>query len=543
MKASRTLHRGNARIRIDFPYNLEFAYKLKQIPDALWSKTMRAWHIPDNKEAFAALLALFPEIEMEHENGAKTPIIAEAVKSEEPLTKGFSKPVSNGVSITVMGRKIAIKLPKNDADTRFISGLRYSRWDKGQFCWVVPNYPGNLDLIKDYFNHRITELVVHESIETHTEKGTQREICKNEILIIKTNEGRLKLIFAYNKQLSYEIGKMPYSVWNKLNKWWTIPFSENFLETIKEKAKGQGLSILYEVEQKGSGITPRISAFDIPNYRPCPGEYTAKLTELRYSGQTIKTYSGLFEEFINYYHKYDINSIDERLITAFLRYLVTERKVSISYQNQAINAIKFYFERVLGGNRKVYLIDRPRQEKKLPTVLSEQEMADLFRGIANIKHKAILMLAYSGGLRLGEITRVKIADIDSKRMQVRIEQSKGKKDRYTLLSARLLPVLREYFKEYKPRLWLFEGATGGQYSMGSIQQIMKDAMQAAGIKKKASMHTLRHSFATHMLEHGTDLRYIQSLMGHESSKTTEIYTHITTKGFDQLKSPLDTLDF
>ena len=134
---------------------------------------MRAWHIPDNKEAFAALLALFPEIEMEHENGAKTPIIAEAVKSEEPLTKGFSKPVSNGVSITVMGRKIAIKLPKNDADTRFLAGLRYSRWDKSQFCWVVPNYPGNLDLIKDYFNHRITELVVHESIETHTEKGTQ----------------------------------------------------------------------------------------------------------------------------------------------------------------------------------------------------------------------------------------------------------------------------------------------------------------------------------------------------------------------------------
>jgi site-specific recombinase XerD len=152
------------------------------------------------------------------------------------------------------------------------------------------------------------------------------------------------------------------------------------------------------------------------------------------------------------------------------------------------------------------------------------------------------MLAYSGGLRLGEITRVKLSDIDSKRMQVRIEQSKGKKDRYTLLSVRLLPVLREYFKEYKPRVWLFEGATGGQYSVGSIQQIMKDAIQAAGIKKKASMHTLRHSFATHLLEHGTDLRYIQSLMGHENSKTTEVYTHITTKGFDQLKSPLDTMD-
>ena len=137
---------------------------------------------------------------------------------------------------------------------------------------------------------------------------------------------------------------------------------------------------------------------------------------------------------------------------------------------------------------------------------------------------------------------LKIKDVDSNRMQIRIEQSKGEKDRYTLLSKKTLLILRQYFKEYKPKEWLFEGENGGQYADSSIYKIFKKALAAAGIKKKVSIHSLRHSFATHLLENGTDLRYIQSLLGHSSSKTTEIYTHITTKGFDQIKNPLDKLD-
>ncbi len=187
-------------------------------------------------------------------------------------------------------------------------------------------------------------------------------------------------------------------------------------------------------------------------------------------------------------------------------------------------------------------MDRPRSEKKLPTVLSEQEVGNLLNATENLKHKTILMLCYSAGLRLSELINMKIKDIDSSRMQVRIKQAKGKKDRYSLLSVKLLQVLREYFKKYKPKEWLFEGATGGLYSARSIQLIMHDATLKAGITKKVSVHTLRHSFATHLLENGTDLRYIQSLLGHESSKTTEVYTHITTKGFDQIKSPLDKLN-
>ena len=227
------------------------------------------------------------------------------------------------------------------------------------------------------------------------------------------------------------------------------------------------------------------------------------------------------------------------MITDFLRHLVIERKVSISYQNQAINAIKFYYEKVLGGNRKVYRVERPKEEKTLPVVLSEKEVAAIFNAVTNSKHKAILMVTYSGGLRVSEVVNLKIEDIDSVRMQIRVEQSKGKKDRYTLLAKRTLLELRNYFLEYHPKIWLFEGQAGEQYSVRSIQAIMKEAVQKAGIKKKVSVHTLRHSFATHLLENGTDLRYIQTILGHSSSKTTEIYTHVTTKGFNQIKNPID----
>ncbi len=153
------------------------------------------------------------------------------------------------------------------------------------------------------------------------------------------------------------------------------------------------------------------------------------------------------------------------------------------------------------------------------------------------------MTIYSGGLRISELINLKIKDIDSNRMQIRISQSKGKKDRYTLLSKKTLITLRHYFKEYKPKEWLFEGEGGGQYSQKAIQNILKRAVQKTGIKKRITVHTLRHSFATHLLENGTDLRYIQNLLGHSSSKTTEIYTHITNKGFDQISNPLDKLVF
>jgi site-specific recombinase XerD len=177
----------------------------------------------------------------------------------------------------------------------------------------------------------------------------------------------------------------------------------------------------------------------------------------------------------------------------------------------------------------------------LPIVLSEDEVKSMINNLENIKHKCVIMMIYSGGLRISELINLKITDIDSKRMQVFIKNAKGKKDRYTLLSSKALAFLREYFLIYKPKNWLFEGMNKEKYSERSIQNIFKRALKASRINKVATVHTLRHSFAIHLLENGTDLRYIQALLGHSSAKTTQIYTHVSTRAISEIVNPLDKI--
>lgn len=277
-------------------------------------------------------------------------------------------------------------------------------------------------------------------------------------------------------------------------------------------------------------------------FREVPESYLEKLTLKRYSYQTVKSYRNFFKEFINYYHARPIDEITEKEILAYLRYLVQERAVSTSYQNQAINAIKFYYEQVLEGNRRFYYVERPFKERTLPTVLSEQEVQAILHRIDNLKHKCLLLVLYSAGLRVGELLKLELGDVDSDRMQIHVRQAKGKKDRITLLSSKTWQYLQACLGIYVPRQYLFEGEPGKAYSLSSVRAIYQEAIRKAGIQKRVTLHTLRHSFATHLLERGTDLRYIQTLLGHNSPKTTEIYTHISTKALSQVISPLDHLD-
>lgn len=449
----------------------------------------------------------------------------------------------NEIKIDVFERQILLKLPKNEHDIQFIRSIHYCKWDKLHFHWVIPNYPGNLDRIQFHFGDRINQLTTHES-ELMNFQNPSQNVYKNrdEVLLIQTSSKRIRIVFGFNLPLMNLIKKIPYNSWDAKNKWWSIPYSKVFLAQLQQHIESLGLKSIYKIEASEEPKVKRVSAFDIPNYKRCPEDFILKIKELRYSESTEKVYKNALEDYLNYHHLIDIEHLNEGHIQTFLRYLVMERKVSTSYQNQAINAIKFYYERVLGGQRKTYFIDRPKKEKTLPVVMSEEEIIRVLRAVENVKHKAILMVIYSAGLRISECIHLKNKDIDSKRMQIRVEQAKGKKDRYTILSEKTLHFLRTYFLEYKPKVYLFEGQTGGIYSKRSIQSIFKAAVLKAGIQKQVTVHTLRHSFATHLLENGVNLRYIQSLLGHSSSKTTEIYTHVTTKGMDQLKSPMDLLD-
>ena len=564
MKASKILHRSEIRIRVDFGYNAELVSKLRQIADARWSKTMGAWHIPYTKEAFGQLKERFPDVEYEAE--AK-PVLASKeastkINSNENISQikhlikknvdavdnteknvllkkvNISDKLKSKIEITITPIHLFVKLPKNETDIQFLKSFKYAKWDQANFHWVVPNYKRNLSLLQSYFEQH--SLQINEKVPLRVINETEQPIIdKWQLLAVNIHNRVLKLYFIYNQAVIEAIKQLPLCRWNGTENCWTLPYSEPSVKSIREFAVANGLEWIYREEQKQKVLPPNRSQAKL---RANPETYLAKLRELRYSTNTIDSYTFMFKEFINYYPDKELGDITEEEIVGYLQYLVTERKISTSYQNQAINAIKFYYERVLGGRRRVYLIERPREEKFLPEVLSQEEVTALLNAIDNLKHKAVLMTIYSGGLRISELINLKIKDIDSNRMQIRIEQGKGKKDRYTLLGQKTLEVLRSYVKQYQPREWLFEGVNYGPFSETSIKKALKTALERTKITKHVTPHTLRHSFATHLLESGTDLRYIQSLLGHQSTKTTEIYTHITVKGFDQIKNPLDRLD-
>tara|TARA_R110000868_G_scaffold407357_1_gene688742 strand:+ start:348 stop:1334 length:987 start_codon:yes stop_codon:yes gene_type:complete len=276
----------------------------------------------------------------------------------------------------------------------------------------------------------------------------------------------------------------------------------------------------------------------VPEYRLCPEEYLLKLELKKYANSTVKTYVTFFEMFINHYKESKLETIDESDIRAYLQFLI-HKNVSNSYLNQVINSIKFYYETVLGMPNRFYEIERPRPKHKLPKVISKEEIIALIENTSNLKHRCIIKLLYGSGLRRSELINLKIKDIDSKRMLVRVEDTKGNKDRYSLLSESALKDLRIYYKEWKPQKYLFEGRKASKYSAVSVLTIVKNAATKAKITQKVTPHVLRHSFATHLLESGVDLRQIQVLLGYGSSKTTEIYTHVATNTFKQIKNPLD----
>ncbi|MDW3195273.1 MAG: tyrosine-type recombinase/integrase [Cytophagales bacterium] len=275
-------------------------------------------------------------------------------------------------------------------------------------------------------------------------------------------------------------------------------------------------------------------------WRYCPEEFYQKLELRRYSLNTARSYLGQFERFINSFpREKELMSITEAEILKYMSNLVKEG-FSESYSKIALSAIKFYFEVVKEMPNRFYNISLPKRSASLPKVLAKEDILKMIHQTRNLKHRCIIALLYSAGLRKQELIDLKIEDIDSHRMTITVRQGKGKKDRISLLSTHLLSDLRNYYKAYKPKMFLFEGAYGMQYSPTSVGKIVSRAAHKVGMKRHITPHMLRHSFATHLLESGTDLRYIQILLGHNSAKTTEIYTHVAIKGFNQIINPLDS---
>jgi len=341
-------------------------------------------------------------------------------------------------------------------------------------------------------------------------------------IITYKKEKRIAVYFEKNAELIVRIKRLSGSRWSQTLGVWHLP------DTVENRTRFHLVPLSYSFPSE-EGIE-QIK------------KYIQWLSSKRYSPNTIKTYSEALKSFLIFYREKAITEITNEDVVIYNNEYILKNNLSSSYQNQIVNAIKLFFTTIRETKIEIDKIHRPKRSKLLPNVLSKEEVKLILNAHNNIKHKTMLSLIYSCGLRRSELLNLKPADIDSKRGIVIIRQGKGKKDRIVPLSLKILEMLREYYSICRPKIWLFEGQNlGEQYSEYSLQSVLKQALQKTGIKKQVTLHWLRHSYATHLLEAGTDLRYIQELLGHNSSKTTEIYTHVSTKSIQQIKSPFDDL--
>ncbi|WP_420322201.1 site-specific tyrosine recombinase/integron integrase [Flagellimonas sp.] len=356
---------------------------------------------------------------------------------------------------------------------------------------------------------------------------------------------KIGLQFKSDRVIQALIEQLPHAIWSNDFNMYHLPNTKQNLDLIFKTFKGEVWinGNFFFVDRKSiNEIKPiDVQWFRVrelhPDRKRCPEAYLSKLEILRYSNNTVRAYVNCFEAFINYYHESNPLEIDENEIREYLKVLIRQGK-SNSYVNQVLNSIKFYYEVVNGMPNRFYSIERPRKEKRLPEVLSKEEIIDIIENTNNLKHRCIVELLYSSGLRRNELLQLKPSDIDSKRMMVRIRLGKGNKDRFTILSKNTLDDLRRYYREYRPKTYLFEGAKGNKYSSSSVLSIIVNAAKKAGINRRVTPHILRHSFATHLLEKGTDIRHIQLLLGHGSTRTTEIYTHVADRSFMKIEDLL-----
>ena len=373
---------------------------------------------------------------------------------------------------------------------------------------------------------------------------------------------------ALNTVLKKEAGAR----WSNTNKCWYVPLTKKNYELLAGVLKGKAdlqtgtLKEYLQKKKKIDAVSPVTtktikkvsSSAAIPVSPPAYKNVISKennealkkfnqqLILKGYSPSTIRTYTNEFVQFLAAIHNVRADKFTAARIKDYLQYCYEKLKLKENTLHSRMNALKFYFEQVLNKEKFFWEIPRPKKPDQLPKVLGENEIGRMFNAISNIKHKAILFTAYSAGLRVSEVVNLKIKDVDSERMQLFIEKSKGKKDRYVGLGILLLDVLRAYLKNSKPMpiKYVFENPLkpGEPYSVRSAQKIFQAAKEKALITKNVGIHSLRHSFATHLLEKGIDIRYIKDLLGHFSIKTTERYLHVKRETLISIPNVLDELN-
>jgi site-specific recombinase XerD len=556
-------HKGAVRIGIFFFKNYAIQQQLKGI-GAIYSKTFQCWYIDYNKAAYYQLKALFPNLHIlqpvaGEESSRDLPPIA---KSESQL--GSPENLNNPDHITKessLAQKLQVELLPNLGKywvfkMRYVQGIvnqlklvKGVYWHSGYKVYMAmrnPKVKKALERIlevshffpEDYLEKEVVFEGKSIVLKTHLEDLKWMEVFVPDILVIREKVKRLSMV-RYSKIKSCYLLPATPPVYEAL----LLHFEPNRILIVSELPEGY-LNKRNVVNRKQLDLSQTKSRLfeQVPE---AAHVYVSSMVDmllaLNYSSSTLRTYTHSFLQFLRDHGYRNPKDIGYQETVKYLSSLM-ERGLSAASGHSMVNALLFYYQQVLHIPGFELRLPRPKKEKKLPSVLTMEECLQIFRVVDNPKHKLLLLIGYGAGLRVSEIVSLEWQDILFAEHKIHIKNAKGKKDRMVMLPYSIVSSLEYYRSLYQTKKYVFEGQFAGEpYSIGSVQAVMREALKKSGLEKKATVHTLRHSFATHLLENGTDIRYIQQFLGHSSIKTTTIYTHVSSSAINKIVSPLDRL--
>lgn len=473
--------------------------------------------------------------------------------------------------------------------TKNVKGIEGIAWSQRNLCWYISkneeslkkiltalrdkadidisaiSLPSEIRKTNEVYSQKeemnSSELTRVEPIDNYDKRNTRSKIPESSSLSsgygpvsfsINEAEGRLiiKFLGRYDKEWIAELRSYRDVKYDNIAREWSLRWSQLTVDSLSDYFSSRGIKVNVikfeispliknirdsagnEVRSREIGSTANEGLDNVLRY----------MQERRYSVHTINSYLSHLKFFFKYFGNKDPGEISDSEIGSFMHDFIVTNKYSASFQNQAISAIKIYYEILEGREINSSGFERPRRRKSLPKVFSKEEVMKIFDSTRNTKHKLILWLIYSCGLRRSEVTNIRLTDLDTSRGTLHIRAGKGNVDRMVPIPEKIWDKIKGYLKNYKPSEYLFEGQSGGRYSVESVYNIFKKSLRRAGINKDVGVHSLRHSYATHLHESGLDIRFIQELLGHKSTRTTEIYTHVSRKDLIRIKSPIEDMD-
>lgn len=560
-------HRGDKHIGIAFDFDPQIYRRVKSLPGRKFSKTRKCWYIPYSEASWTSFIrARIPYTIVEHFDntvGAQTnsenfDIVPPTKVVQIPASPSMGTMKDSGIgnpkgsdqlSIQWYTRHFYVKIGYDTIQVENMKKIFGAWWNLKYGNWVVKATVENLENLQAHFSywseaeyHRLGELIKLQENPIRLELYVTPEFPEQFLIKLK----------GYGADFRF-LQHLPDRSYDKMRRHWRLPLKKELVERLIEHYREKGAEIINRIPAEDAKLysKPRRSITHWKNYfisrvkqeyRPVMEEYLATLIRQSYSQSSVKSYASVMIKYLQFLGTKPLAGTTPEDVNYFLDSYADEPR-SKSFYNQLISAIKFYYERVVFmPDFIIDRIERPRRSRTLPTILSTGEVERMLRSSGNLKHTTILYAIYSSGLRLSELLGLRLQDIHWDRNQILVKHGKGSKDRMVMFSEVLKEILRLYLDQYQPQYWLFEGSDSThQYSERSVQQIVWRAAKKAGIQRKVTPHTLRHCFATHLLDGGTDIRYIQELLGHKDIKTTLIYTHVTNTRIKEIRSPLDRL--